>query len=173
MTDAGAFTVKFIFPLDLAWVSTPRVLITAVSPSSGQEATAVFRLLGMPEIPPTLTPDELPAVETPGAPDIITDTPGPGVTVLAPTRIPPTRLSLADSVADICAVADAGSSAQPVAHADSSADKRSAPDAARHYRLARRVLAESKSERLADAGAQRSGVEFQLGSRRACARVAR
>ena len=58
VTDAGTFTVKFIFPLDLAWVSTPRVLITAVSPSSGQEATVVFRLLGLPEIPPTLTPDE-------------------------------------------------------------------------------------------------------------------
>ncbi len=96
VTDAGAFTVKFTFPLDLAWASTPRVLITAVSPSTSQEATTVFRLLALPEIPSTLTPDtgaptDLPVVETPGVPDIITETPGPNVTVLVPTRIPPTR----------------------------------------------------------------------------------
>jgi hypothetical protein len=100
VTDDGGFTVKFSFPLDLSWATTPRVLLSAVSPSSGQEATAVFRLLVSPEVPMTLTPDGgvrspeptgEPGAGTPAAP-IATETPGPALTVLAPTRIPPTRL---------------------------------------------------------------------------------
>ena len=103
VTDQGDFALKFVFPLDLRWASSPRVLISALAPASGQEASAVFRLLGVPEVTPgtgtptatvspTVTPSPSPtqelicATQTPCPP---TPRPTRRPTVRPPTNTPP------------------------------------------------------------------------------------
>ena len=92
VTEEGRFTAPFIFPQDARLVSAPRVLVTAWSPATGDEAWAVFQVLAsvqtatpaptatQPAPTPTATPTQSAPTATPTPVAQPTATPTPGFT---------------------------------------------------------------------------------------------
>jgi len=89
VTDAGDFVVRFTYPLDPRWASTPEMLITAVDTAIQKRVSAAFRLTGVTL--PTVTAT---ATATAGVTPLVPTVAPPTLTRVPPTatstRVPPT-----------------------------------------------------------------------------------